>query len=382
MKRLFWCSVVFLCGGSLACASFADSNLSGEQTSMAHEDLGVRGIARKRCAPAQKFGLPKQRRVQEMACEGRKEHKESIDLDLNVVAGSFGSLFRSVNLDAGKKMPVGDKDFERLERLMCPDPAQCQPGPVRYWDKPQYGRFAFEQPLANKWVLEELSLRNFPVQWNLFGTPAFLSNSCQGCLVEMPNRDVHVARELQISAEDPRNPTGQDVACGCDKDAWYYDIPANVSGGDVTWLTYLEDMLMDALAIFPEGSDFRLGLWNEPDTQHWNGNQRQFAQMWCTSLEHLHDVLSAQGRQDVLLGGPDVSSWAGSIRNDAEPLLEELLTRCSDFADYVTYHHYSEPGRYLFEDSVETLRQWADKDIPVDVGEYASSLGHGARAVS
>ncbi|MBJ79891.1 MAG: hypothetical protein CMH60_01090 [Myxococcales bacterium] len=382
MKKLLWCSVVLLSGVHLACSSVADLGLLGEESSAAREDLKVRGLASKSCSAPQNRQQPRQLNIRSMDCQASALHEEVVDLNLAGQGAAFANLFRSVNLDAGKKMLMGDEDFERLERLMCPDPAECSPGPVRYWDKAQFGRFALEQPLSNRWVLEELLVRNFPVQWTLFGTPAFISNSCGGCVVETPQRDVHVLRELEIAADDPRNPTGQNVDCRCDNDAWFFDVPGQSSADALTWLLYLEDMLNDALTIFPEGSDFRLGLWNEPDGLHWNGNQRQFAQMWCTSLEHLAGVLAAQGRQDVLLGGPDVSSWAGSIQNDPEPLLEELLNRCAEVVDYMTYHHYSEPGRYMFENSVPVVREWAGKEIPVDVGEYASSLGHGAADVS
>jgi hypothetical protein len=92
-----------------------------------------------------------------------------------------------------------------------------------------------------------------------------------------------------------------------------------------------------------------------------------------------------EGRTDVLIGGPDGSSWEHKIGGAEGPLLQEIQTACGDEEsyDFLTYHHYSEAGKLLFEDSVESIRAWgSDANLPVDVGEYASSLGHGAEATS
>ena len=94
-----------------------------------------------------------------------------VDLNIDVAGERFGDLFRAVNLDAGKQM-TDSADYGRLERLMCPDTEACVPGPVRLWDKVEYGRFALQSPVSNPDAMSGLHGRGFPIMWTLRGTPA------------------------------------------------------------------------------------------------------------------------------------------------------------------------------------------------------------------
>jgi len=304
---------------------------------------------------------------------------EVVVLALAAPGPAFGDLFRSVNLDAGKGM-TEDADYDLLVRLMCPDTAGCTPGAVRFWDKTWAGsgRYALEQPISNDEVLSELHERGFDVMWTLQGTPAFLSPSCSGCTVEVGADTYHLVREAEVQADDPRNPLGVDVACTCTADKWYYDVPTTDAVAGVDWLDYLESTLKGALALFEEGGpELRVALWSEPDTGHWNGNQSKFTQMWCASQERMAQVLAERG--DVLLGGPDMAWWSLGIGDEETPLLQEIQETCGDGRyDFLTYHHYNEPGRLLLEESVSTVRSWgSDPDLMIDVGEYAASLSGG-----
>ena len=105
--------------------------------------------------------------------------------------------------------------------------------------------------------------------------------------------------------------------------------------------------------------------------------------MWCATIETMRGVLG--DRTDVLLGGPDVSAWTHHIGGVQTPLLQAIQTTCGDTAsyDFLTYHQYSEAGKLLFEDSINAVRAWgSNANLPIDVGEYASSLGHGADATT
>ena len=55
--------------------------------------------------------------------------------------------------------------------------------------------------------------------WSLMGTPAFLRNSCSGCVVANGNDTYHILREVNVAAAD--NLTGQDIACSCTDDDWW-----------------------------------------------------------------------------------------------------------------------------------------------------------------
>jgi len=303
-------------------------------------------------------------------------------LTADPVGGDFGDLFRAVNLDAGKQM-TDTEDYGRLMRLMCPNPEGCVPGPVRLWDKVEYGRFVLESPVSNRDVFSMLNEQGFPIMWTLRGTPAFLNSSCTGCVVEGGSDTYHVLREIELSAEDERNPSGVDIECQCDDEHWYYNPPVLDTVAGVSWLDYVDRTLSEGLDLMDSPGQLRFALWNEPDTNHWYGTQNQFVQMWCTSLQRLQETV--EGRDDVLIGGPDVSSWAEAIRPADLPLLQAIQEECGggERYDFLTYHHYSEPGRFLLEDSVGTVRSWADDEsLIIDVGEYASSLGYGAAAVS
>ncbi len=306
---------------------------------------------------------------------------ETVVLDVGAEGSTFGDLFRSVNLDAGKQM-AEEADYDRILRLMCPDPSDCVPGPVRYWDKVRYGRYALEAQITRHEVLASLHERAFPVMWTLIGTPAFLSPSCSGCTVTAAAETYHLLRPLTASADHPENPTGLDLDCSCTDDDWAYDPPSTKASEGVGWLDYLSMTVTDGLSLFAgDDAHLRIALWNEPDTGHWSASQTKFVSMWCASLDAMRQGVG--DRDDVLLGGPDVSSWAHSIGDATTPLLEELQSSCGGEGafDFLTYHNYSEPGHFLLEESVNTVRSWADDpDLIVDVGEYTSSHGHGAAA--
>ena len=142
-----------------------------------------------------------------------------ITVSLDEAGAPFNDLFRAVNLDTGKQMG-DDADYSRIERLMCPDPTNCTPGPVRFWDKVNLGRFALESPLSNGDVLRELHVRGFPVFWSMMGVPAFLSESCTGCVVDEGSGSYHFLRELELSASDPSNDLNVDIVCSCEDADW------------------------------------------------------------------------------------------------------------------------------------------------------------------
>jgi hypothetical protein len=306
-----------------------------------------------------------------------------VTVNLDESGAPFGDLFRAVNLDAGKRMD-DDADYSRIERLMCPDPTNCTPGPVRFWDKVNFGRFALESPLSHEDVLQELHARGFPVFWSMMGVPAFLSETCTGCVVGEGADSYHFLRELELSASDPRNDLNVDIACSCEDAAWPAAPPSTTPIGGVSWIDYIEETTTELLTSFDaSAANLRIGVWNEPDQLWWTGNQGPFVSMWCATTEAMRGVL--EGRTDVLIGGPDGSSWEHQIGGAEAPLLQAIQTACGDEAsyDFLTYHQYSEPGKLLFEDSVGSVRAWgSDAKLPIDVGEYASSLGHGAQATS
>jgi len=306
-----------------------------------------------------------------------------VTLDLDNFGEPFGDLFRSLNLDAGKQMN-DDADYDRIERLMCPDPTNCTPGPVRYWDKINVGRFSLEQSIANHGVIQELHTRGFPIYWSMMGVPAFLHSSCSGCLINEDDDTTHLLRELAVDASDPRNPFGIDIDCQCEDDIWWSGPPSLDPVGGISWLQYVEETTTELLTIFDsETPNLRIGIWNEPDQIWWEENQTQFVNMWCATAQTVRQVLG--DRTDILIGGPDVSSWAHSIGGADTPLLQAIQTACGDNPpyDFLTYHHYSEPGKFLFENTVETVRSWGSQpDLPIGIGEYASSLGHGAEATT
>ena len=295
----------------------------------------------------------------------------------------FGDLFRSANLDAGKQMN-NTADYARIERLMCPDPMNCTPGPLRFWDKVNVGRFALESPLSNEDVLQELHARGFPLFWSMMGVPAFLRETCTGCVVEEGGNFYHFLREVELSASDPKNKLNVDIDCSCEDSDWFAGAPTMTAVGGVSWIDYIETTTAQLLANFDaNAAKLRIGVWNEPDQLWWNGHQGPFVSMWCATIEALRGVLG--GRTDVLLGGPDVSAWTHHIGGVQTPLLQAIQTACGDAAsyDFLTYHQYSEAGKLLFEDSINAVRAWgSNANLPIDVGEYASSLGHGADATS
>ena len=142
----------------------------------------------------------------------------------NVESKPFGELFRSVNLDAGKQLNDA-ADIDRITQLMCRDPLTCTPGAIRYWDKVQFGRFALEQEITHRSEIAELHSRGFSMFWSLMGTPAFLRNSCSGCVVANGTGPdavpYHILREVNVLTSDVRNDTGQDIACSCTDDDWW-----------------------------------------------------------------------------------------------------------------------------------------------------------------
>ena len=306
-----------------------------------------------------------------------------VTVKLDEAGAPFNDLFRAVNLDAGKQMD-DDADYSRIERLMCPDPTDCTPGPVRFWDKVNVGRFALESPLSNEDVLQELHARGFPIYWSMMGVPAFLRETCTGCVVGEGANSNHFLRELELSASDPRNDLNVDIACSCEDAAWSAAPPSTTPIGGVSWIDYIEETTTELLTSFDaSAANLRIGVWNEPDQLWWEGKQGPFVSMWCATAEAMRGVLG--GRTDVTLGGPDVSSWNHQIGGAEAPLLQAIQTACGDEAsyDFLVYHQYSEAGKLIFEDSVASVRAWgSDANLPVDVGEYACSLGHGAEATS
>ena len=307
----------------------------------------------------------------------------SLNVD-NVAAKPFGELFRSVNLDAGKQL--NDlADVDRIARLMCTDLSTCTPGAIRYWDKVQFGRFALEQPTKNKKQIAELHSRGFSMFWSLMGVPAFLRDSCTGCVVTAGDDTFHLLREIDLPASDSRNPTGQDISCSCtDSDTWWAGEPTTETVAGVSWLDYLDSTVSDLLEVFDGANPkLRIGLWNEPDQIWWQSTQTRFVEMWCTSAEGIRQTLGEGS--SVLVGGPDVSSWDHGIRPQDGPLLKEILETCGEDGsfDFLAYHNYSKPERFLLEDSVAEVRSWGlDEDLIIDVGEYAAALGDGAEATT
>lgn len=306
----------------------------------------------------------------------------SLNVD-NTESRSFGELFRSVNLDTGKQLN-DSADIDRIARLMCSDLATCTPGAIRYWDKVQSGRFALEEPISNREQIQALHDRGFSIFWSIMGVPAFLRDTCSGCVVTDGDDTFHMLRDLSVEAADPRNPTNQDVTCSCTDDDWWAGIPAAEAMGEVSWLDYLEITVSELLTSFDESNPkLDIGLWNEPDQIWWKSYQGQFVQMWCASAQRIRETLGEDS--SVLVGGPDVSSWAHSIGSDEDPLLKEILETCGEDGsfDFLVYHNYSAAGRFLLENSVAEVRSWgADENLKIDVGEFAASLGHGADATT
>ena len=294
----------------------------------------------------------------------------------NAEAQPFGELFRSVNLDAGKQLNDA-ADIDRITQLMCTDPLTCTPGAIRYWDKVQFGRFALEQSITQHNRIAELHSRGFSLFWSLMGVPAFLRNSCSGCVVTSDNNTYHILREINIAASDARNPTDQDIACSCtDSDNWWAGPPSAGSVAGVSWLDYLDmtisDLLMEFDGVNPK---LRIGLWNEPDQIWWKSSQSEFVTLWCDSAQQVRDTLGPAS--PVLVGGPDVSSWEHGINPQNSPLLKAIQEDCGENSsfDFLVYHNYSKPERFLLEGSVAEVRSWStDEDLIIDVGEYAAAL--------
>ncbi|MDG1945759.1 MAG: hypothetical protein P8J17_15990 [Halioglobus sp.] len=299
----------------------------------------------------------------------------------NVEAKPFGELFRSVNLDAGKQLNDA-ADIDRITQLMCRDPLTCTPGAIRYWDKVQHGRFALEQEITHRSEIAELHSRGFSMFWSLMGTPAFLRDSCSGCVVANgndPDADpYHILREVNVAAAD--NPTGQDIACSCSDDDWWAGPPDMSPVGGVSWLDYLDITISHLLMEF-DGTNpkLRIGLWNEPDQIWWKSNQTSFVNMWCASAQQARDTLGPGS--PVLVGGPDISSWERGINPLDSPALKLIQDTCggtpstpSSF-DFLVYHNYSKSARFLLENSAAEVRSWGTNDkLIIDVGEYAAAL--------
>ncbi|MDE0930610.1 MAG: hypothetical protein OSA77_07975, partial [Halioglobus sp.] len=181
----------------------------------------------------------------------------------NVGTKPFGDIFRSVNLDAGKQLNDA-ADIDRVTQLMCRDPLTCTPGAIRYWDKVQFGRFALEQPLTHRNEIAKLHSRGFSMFWSLMGVPAFLRDSCSGCVVANGNDTYHILREVDVAAAD--NPIGQDIACSCTDDDWWAGPPIAGIAGNASWLDYLDITISQLLMEFDGANPkLRIGLWNEPD---------------------------------------------------------------------------------------------------------------------
>lgn len=311
------------------------------------------------------------------------DHLVSLNVD-NVESRAFGELFRSVNLDAGKQLN-DSADIDRIARLMCLDSSSCTPGTLRYWDKVQFGRFALEEPTTNRAQIEALHDRGFSIFWSIMGVPAFLNDACSGCVVTDGDDTYHLLREVSLEASDPKNPTDEDVSCSCaDDETWWAGVPTTETVGGVSWFDYLDITVSELLKSFDESNPkLDIGLWNEPDQIWWESHQSLFVRMWCASAQRIRQTLGEDS--SVLVGGPDLSSWAHGIRPEDSPVLKEILETCGEDGsfDFLSYHNYSAPGRYLLENSVSEVRSWgADENLKIDVGEYAASLGYGADATT
>jgi hypothetical protein len=306
-----------------------------------------------------------------------------VTVKLDEAGAPFGDLFRAVNLDAGKQMNKA-ADYARIERLMCPDPTECTPGPVRFWDKVNHGRFALESPISHEDSIKELHARGFPIYWSMMGVPAFLHDSCTGCVVGEGDDTYHFLREVELSASDPLNVLNVDIACTCGDPTWPAGPPSTTPVGGVSWVDYIAETTAQLLTNFDtSAANLRVGVWNEPDQLWWEGNQGPFVSMWCAAVEAMRGVL--EGRTDVLLGGVDISAWDHPIGGATVPLMQAIQEACGGEGayDFLVYHQYSESGKLLFEGSVDAVRAWGgDAELLVDVGEYASSLGYGADATS
>jgi hypothetical protein len=303
------------------------------------------------------------------------DHLVSLDVD-NTGAKPFGELFRSVNLDAGKQLN-DPADIDRITQLMCTDPLTCAPGAIRYWDKVQFGRFALEQPIKNQSQIAQLHSRGFSMFWSLMGVPAFLRDSCSSCVVTNGNDTLHLLREMNLAASDPKNPTNQDISCSCsDSDDWWAGVPTTQRVAGVSWLEYLDVTITELLLAFDEvDPKLRIGLWNEPDQIWWKSSQTNFVKMWCASAQRIRQTLGEWS--PILVGGPNISSWAHGVNSQDSPVLKQILETCGEDGsfDFLTYHNYSKPERYLFEGSVAEVRSWGpDENLIIDVGEYAAAL--------
>ena len=297
----------------------------------------------------------------------------------NAEAKPFGDIFRSVNLDAGKQLN-DNADIDRITQLMCTDPLTCTPGAIRYWDKVQHGRFALEQDITHRSEIAELHSRGFSMFWSLMGTPAFLRDSCSGCVVSNGNDTYHILRAVNVAEADARNDTGQDIACSCAEDDWWAGPPTVGIVGTASWLDYLDITISDLLMEFDGANPkLRIGLWNEPDQIWWKSNQTSFVNMWCASAQQVRDTLGQAS--PVLVGGPDISSWERGINPLDSPALKVIQETCGPTAntpgsfDFLVYHNYSKSERFLLENSVAEVRSWGtNENLIIDVGEYAAAL--------
>ncbi|MDG2048339.1 MAG: hypothetical protein P8J79_14105 [Halioglobus sp.] len=304
------------------------------------------------------------------------DHLVTLNID-NAEEKPFGDLFRSVNLDAGKRLN-DTADIDRIIQLMCAQPLTCTPGAIRYWDKIQHGRFALEQDITHRSKIAELHSRGFSMFWSLMGTPAFLRETCSGCVVAKGNDTYHILREVDVAAND--NPTGQNIACSCTDDDWWAGPPTMDIVGDFSWLDYLNITISQLLVDFDGANPkLRIGLWNEPDQIWWKSNQTSFVNMWCASAQQVRDTLGAGS--PVLVGGPDISSWERGINPLDGPALKLIQETCSGTSstsssfDFLVYHNYSKSERFLLENSVEEVRSWGtNENLIIDVGEYAAAL--------
>ena len=217
--------------------------------------------------------------------------------------------------------------------------------------------------------------------WSLMGTPAFLRNSCSGCVVANGDDDpFHILREVNVLTSDVRNDTGQDIACSCTDDDWRAGPPTVGIVGTSSWLDYLDITISQLLMEFDGANPkLRIGLWNEPDQIWWKSNQASFVTMWCASAQQVRDTLGPGS--PVLVGGPDISSWESGINPLDSPALKLIQETCgpapstpSSF-DFLVYHNYSKSERFLLENSVAEVRSWStNENLIIDVGEYAAAL--------